>query len=250
MDSLVGTPYLAQLADVALLDADTEKVLARQVQAGDDEAKARFIRANLRLVVSIAGRYRGRGVDVADLVEEGNLGLIRAVEKFDPELGYRFSTYAAWWIKQAVERALYTQNRTIRVPLHRVREQFHDAETAREPGSVPQVSRLLSPRDACISLDAQETDGGYFASALVDTTTPSPEEALLTSSEQRQVRGWLTALTPMEREVITRRFGLDTDDPETLEAIGRDYQFTKERVRQIQLTAMSKLRLAATEVTH
>ncbi|NBS11181.1 MAG: RNA polymerase sigma factor RpoD/SigA [Gammaproteobacteria bacterium] len=250
MDSLAGTPYLAQLAEVALLDAASEKTLARQVQAGDEGAKARFIQANLRLVVSIAGRYRGRGVDVADLVEEGNLGLIRAVEKFDPELGYRFSTYAAWWIKQAVERALYTQNRMIRVPLHRVREQFQGADTGRGPGHVPQASRLLSPRDACISLDAHETDGGYFAAALVDTSTPSPEEALLASAQQHQVRGWLSALTPMEREVITRRFGLGTDDPETLEAIGRDYQFTKERVRQIQLTAMAKLRLVATEVPH
>ena len=248
MDSLSGTPYLAQLAEVDLLDAATEQALARRVQAGDEQAKNHFIRANLRLVVSIAGRYRGRGVDVADLVEEGNLGLIRAVEKFNPELGYRFSTYAAWWIKQAVERGLYTQNRMIRVPLHRVREQFQTFEETGEPGHVHQKSRLLSPRDACISLDAQEIEGGYFASALMDVTTPSPEDALLDSAQHNEIHGWLSALNPLEREVITRRFGLGTDDPETLEAIGRDYRFTKERVRQIQLTAMSKLRMAATAV--
>lgn len=248
MDSLTGTPYLAQLAQHALLDAESEKTLARQVQAGDQRAKDQFITANLRLVVSIAGRYRGRGVDIADLVEEGNLGLIRAVEKFDPELGYRFSTYAAWWIKQAVERGLYTQNRMIRVPLHRVREQFQSLDGTSQPGHAVQKSPLLSPRDACISLDASEADGGYLANALIDASTPSPEDALLDADQTAQITRWLNRLTPLEREVVVRRFGLGVEEAETLESIGRDYRYTKERVRQIQMTALGKLRLAATEV--
>lgn len=249
IDSLSSQTYLNHLNRHPLMTAEEELTLGRRVRAGSEAARQEFIERNLKLVISIAGRYRARGVDFADLVEEGNLGLMRAVDKFDPEMGYRFSTYAAWWIRQAVERALMNQSKTVRTPIHRQREYWaerrqQEAHMQGEPGYVRKhLDHWFSPQDQIISLD-QPVDGdeGAYAVDLLVSDEPGPEEQLIESDQATHVAEWLSLLPDQQRIVLTRRYGLDGRDPETLLAIGERMGTTRERVRQIQVDGLKTLR--------
>lgn len=263
--------YLREISAAGLLDADGERDLARRVQRGDQAARARMIECNLRLVVMLAKRYLNRGLPLADLIEEGNLGLIRAVEKFDPERGFRFSTYAAWWIRQSIERGLMNQSRLIRLPVHvakavqgclrAVREAEAFAENAAAAGDpvsgstpvqvagrtdrdVDEVRDLLAlhhqTRGADYALDAG--DEGFPVENVADPDDPDPATAVMREEFSSQLDGWLDVLAPKPREILCRRFGLRGHEPQTLEEVGRDISLARERVRQIQLQAMAELR--------
>lgn len=260
------TLYMREVSQHELLTAEEEVALSKRIAAGDMEAREKMINANLRLVVKIARRYMYRGVQLADLIEEGNLGLIHAVEKFDHAHGCRFSTYATWWIRQAVERAVMNQARTIRLPVHvgkelntlmyhagRLRVQLHREPTERELAeasgfSQERVRTLLSaalPTDSAD--DALQDDGDFTLYDVVeDEQGIAPEEELGHERRRRLVRLWLDELSPKEREVVRLRFGLgDVHEPWTLEAIGEHLGVTRERIRQIQMAALKKLRAVA-----
>ena len=254
--------YLAEISRIPLLPREEEKVLSVRVRAGDAQAKQRMVEANLRLVVQIARRYLNRGLPLPDLIEEGNLGLIRAVEKFDPDRGTRFSTYATWWIRQAVVRALANQARTIRLPVHvemllarYMREHRRLTQVlGRPPGtaelaaalgiSEQEVEELEEVRQQPVSLDTPV--GGERHSTLGDMIadrTADPADSFASLFRDRsELVSVLDDLAANERTVLRRRFGLEGDPPETLEAIGQRLKLSRERVRQIESAGIRKLR--------
>ncbi len=254
--------YLRDIRKYPLLTFEEEQDLGKRVHGGDRAAKARMIESNLRLVVSMAKKYINRGLPFLDLIEEGNLGLIRAVEKFLPEKGFRFSTYATWWIKQSIERAIMNQTRTIRLPVHvteelgrytRVMRRLNQ-ELKREPNaeeiakkmrvSVKKARSLAEVAKETFSLDVLvgDNDDNSLKDLIVDEASPSPLAAVAEKSERRYLHELLERLTANEREVIEMRFGLRNETPETLNGIGRKHGITRERVRQIEAQALKKLR--------
>jgi RNA polymerase nonessential primary-like sigma factor len=253
--------YLRDLGGVALLSAEEERALGRRVQKGDEAARQRMIEANLRLVVMLARRYAGRGLPMEDLIAEGNLGLIRAVEKYDPEKGFRFSTYAAWWIRQAVERGLMLQGRLVRLPVHVTKSVASCRRAAsrltqglgREPTieeiaddtgrSASEVADLLALQQQTEAADrAAEAGEGDFDPDVADDRPTDPERMLLGRELRDRLEASLESLDPRPREVICRRFGLRGHEPQTLEEVGAAVSLARERVRQIQLQALGSLR--------
>ena len=257
--------YLNEIGSTPLLTAAEEILVARASLAGDEAARHRMINSNLRLVVMIAKRYTNRGLPLLDLIEEGNLGLMRAVEKFDPERGFRFSTYATWWIRQSIERALMNQGRTIRLPIHiqkdintivrctrelrsSLRREPSTSEIAdvldRDPG---EVSKLLKLSEKITSVDNQLSDDSERS--LVDTVSSPVEDNPLSLVDDERVEGcleeWLDDLPNRQREILARRFGLMGYEASTLEAVGEEVGLTRERVRQIQIDALARLKRAA-----
>ena len=254
--------YLKEIGKVPLLSAEEEIKLAQRMEEGDEDAKKRLAEANLRLVVSIAKRYVGRGMLFLDLIQEGNLGLIKAVEKFDYRKGYKFSTYATWWIRQAITRAIADQARTIRIPVHmvetinkliRVSRQLLQ-ELGREPTPeeiaeeihlpVERVRSVLKMAQQPISLQAPvgDSDDTSFGDFIEDKAAENPMEEASFSFLKEKIKDVLDTLTDREREVIEQRFGLRDGSPRTLEEVGRQFSVTRERIRQIEAKALRKLR--------
>jgi RNA polymerase primary sigma factor len=259
--------YIRSIGDGRILTREEERELARRKDAGDEAAKRRLIEANLRLVMSITRSYTRAGVPLLDLIQEGNLGLIRAVEKFDYRLGYKLSTYATWWIKQAVSRALADQGRTIRLPTHvaervrrllRVRRQLAQklsreptpAELAKETGEKEEkVIDLLSLVDDPVSLDSPVGDGESFFSDLIeDELSAQPDERTAIEHRTGELAAALARLAPRMQRVLVLRFGLDGEGPRTLEDIGAELGVTRERVRQLESRALRELRNAAPDL--
>ncbi len=254
--------YLNEIGFSPLLSAEEEVYFSRLALKGDDAARKRMIESNLRLVVKIARRYINRGLTLLDLIEEGNLGLIRAVEKFDPERGFRFSTYATWWIRQTIERAIMNQTRTIRLPIHVVKElnlylrasrqlaQKLDHEpTAEEIAAlverpVESVERMLGLNERVASIDVPGAGGSDkpLLDTLADTEGSDPESLLQTTNISGNLNRWLDMLPDKHAEVIARRFGLRGYEMSTLEEVGNEIGLTRERVRQIQVEGLRKLR--------
>ncbi len=254
--------YLNEIGFTPLLTADEEVHYARLVQKGDKKARRKMIEANLRLVVKIARRYLNRGLSLLDLIEEGNLGLMRAVEKFDPERGFRFSTYATWWIRQTIERAIMNQTRTIRLPIHIVKElngylrvarkitQVSDHEaTSQEIAeemhtSVGNVEKMLELNEKTVSVDSVSNydENKSLLSTLADDNSPDPAEILTNENLKIHLDAWLAELPNNQREVIMRRYGLAGYDRSTLEEVGEAIGLTRERVRQIQVEGLKVLR--------
>ena len=254
--------YFKEIGKVPLLTADEERDLAIRIEQGDEEAKKKLCESNLRLVVSIARRYLNRGLSFLDLIQEGNLGLIKAVEKFDYTKGYKFSTYATWWIRQAITRSIADQARTIRIPVHMVetinklirisrqllqeygREPTSE-EIAREMGiSVEKVREIKKISQDPVSLETPigEEEDSHLGDFIPDEDIPSPVDAAAYSMLQKQLREVLDTLSEREKKVLILRFGLDDGRPRTLEEVGREFNVTRERIRQIEAKALRKLR--------
>ncbi|MFC4158718.1 RNA polymerase sigma factor RpoS [Chitinimonas lacunae] len=254
--------YLNDIGHNALLTPDEERSLARRVVQGDFDARQKMIEHNLRLVVNIAKHYINRGMALLDLIEEGNIGLMHALEKFDPERGFRFSTYATWWIRQSIERAIMNQSRTIRLPVHVIKElnvylraQRHlEAQMGREPTMeeiallvdkpVEEVRRVMNLNERMASLDAPLDIDPMLSigESIPDEQHDGPEVILQNAEVQRYVREWLKQLNDKQRMVIERRYGLNGYDICTLEDLAAHLQLTRERVRQIQIEALESLR--------
>ena len=254
--------YLKEIGKVPLLTPEEETALAKQMAEGDEEAKRRMAEANLRLVVSIAKRYVGRGMLFLDLIQEGNLGLIKAVEKFDHTKGYKFSTYATWWIRQAITRAIADQARTIRIPVHMVetinkvirvsrqllQELGHDPspeEISEEMGmSVEKVREILKIAQEPVSLETPigEEEDSHLGDFIPDEGASEPSEAASFTLLQEQLVDVLSTLTPREEKVLKLRFGIEDGRPRTLEEVGKEFNVTRERIRQIEAKALRKLR--------
>lgn len=254
--------YLKEIGKVSLLTADEEIELAKRMEQGDEEAKKRLAEANLRLVVSIAKRYVGRGMLFLDLIQEGNLGLIKAVEKFDYRKGYKFSTYATWWIRQAITRAIADQARTIRIPVHmvetinkliRVSRQLLQ-ELGREPTPeeiaeemkmpVDRVREILKISQEPVSLETPigEEEDSHLGDFIQDDNVPVPADAAAFTLLKEQLIEVLGTLTEREQKVLRLRFGLDDGRARTLEEVGKEFDVTRERIRQIEAKALRKLR--------
>jgi RNA polymerase primary sigma factor len=255
--------FLREIGQIPLLSAEEELALAKQVVEGDKEAKDKMAVANLRLVVSIAKRYVGRGLDLLDLIQEGNTGLLRAVEKFDPDKGFKFSTYATWWIRQAITRAIADQARTIRIPVHMVEtinkllrmQRRLTQELNREPTNeeiaqameidVDKVEHIMKIKQDISSLDANIRDDeeeSVLADFIEDEDTIRPEESANNQLLKEQVKGILSALTEREQKILKLRFGLEDGKQHTLEEVGQEFSVTRERIRQIEAKALAKLR--------
>lgn len=254
--------YLGEIGYSPLLSAEEEVYFARRALKGCEASRKRMIVSNLRLVVKIARRYNNRGLALLDLIEEGNLGLIRAVEKFDPERGFRFSTYATWWIRQTIERAIMNQTRTIRLPIHVVKELNVYLRAARELAQkldheptaeeiaealdkpVKDVAKMLRLNERITSVDTpigSENDKALL-DVIADEKGHGPEDELQDNDIKCNIVEWLGELNPKQREVLARRFGLLGYEPSTLEDVGAEIGLTRERVRQIQVEALRRLR--------
>ena len=255
--------YLREIGKIPLLSAEEELALAKRVVDGDKDAKDKMAEANMRLVVSIAKRYVGRGLDLLDLIQEGNTGLLRAVEKFDPDKGFKFSTYATWWIRQAITRAIADQARTIRIPVHMVEtinkllrtQRRLTQELNREPTNeeiaaameldVEKVEHIMKIKQDISSLDASIRDDeeeSVLSDFIEDEDTISPEESATNQLLKEQVKGMLGALTEREQKILKLRFGLEDGKQHTLEEVGQEFSVTRERIRQIEAKALAKLR--------
>ena len=254
--------YLGEIGFSPLLSAEEEVYFSRLSLKGDQAARKRMIESNLRLVVKIARRYINRGLALLDLIEEGNLGLIRAVEKFDPERGFRFSTYATWWIRQTIERAIMNQTRTIRLPIHVVKELNIYLRAARELSQkldheptaeeiaasldkpVEDVRKMLKLNEKITSVDVPVAGASekQLLDVIADEKELGPELELQDQDIKQHLVIWLEELNPKQREVLARRFGLLGYEPSTLEDVGREIGLTRERVRQIQVEALRRLR--------
>ncbi|WP_372883059.1 RNA polymerase sigma factor RpoS [Psychromonas sp.] len=259
--------YLGEIGFSPLLTAQEEIYYARRSLRGDEVSRKRMIESNLRLVVKISRRYNNRGLSLLDLVEEGNLGLIRAVEKFDPEKGFRFSTYATWWIRQTIERAIMNQTRTIRLPIHIVKKLNVYLRTARELAhtltheptaediakvldvSAKEVSKILKLNERISSVDIPigNNSDKELLDIIPDRKEASPENELQDEDMKVRIVEWLEDLNPKQREVLARRFGLLGYEAATLENVGKEIGLTRERVRQIQVEALKALREVLSE---
>jgi RNA polymerase primary sigma factor len=255
--------YLREIGKIPLLNAEEELALAQRVVSGDKDAKDKMAEANMRLVVSIAKRYVGRGLDLLDLIQEGNTGLLRAVEKFDPDKGFKFSTYATWWIRQAITRAIADQARTIRIPVHMVEtinkllrtQRRLTQELNREPTNeeiakemeidIDKVEHIMKIKQDISSLDASirdDEEDSVLADFIEDEDTVSPEESATGQLLKEQVKDMLGALTEREQKILKLRFGLEDGKSHTLEEVGQEFSVTRERIRQIEAKALAKLR--------
>ncbi len=254
--------YLKEIGKVPLLETEREIELSRKMLDGDEEAKQLLVEANLRLVVSIAKRYMGRGMYFLDLIQEGNLGLMKAVEKFDYTKGYKFSTYATWWIRQAITRAIADQARTIRIPVHMVetihkvqrasrqilQEKGHDASPEEISDAigmpVDKVRDILKVAQEPVSLETPigEEEDSHLGDFIPDDEAPAPADAVSFTMFREQLEEVLNTLTPREKSVLKLRFGLEDGRTRTLEEVGREFNITRERIRQIEAKALRKLR--------
>jgi len=257
--------HLREIGKIPLLSAEEELELAQRVKEGDKKAKDKMAEANMRLVVSIAKRYSGRGLDFLDLIQEGHTGLLRAVEKFDPDKGFKFSTYATWWIRQAITRAIADQARTIRIPVHMVEtinkllrtQRRMTQELNREP-SIEELARELemepekveyvikikqdiSSLDAGVGRDGEDEDS-VLGDFIEDEDTATPEESASSQLLKEQVQTILSTLSDREQKIIKMRFGLDNGKSHTLEEVGQEFAVTRERIRQIEAKALAKIR--------
>ena len=254
--------YLKEIGQVPLLSAEEEQTLARAARAGDADARRRLSEANLRLAVSVAKRYAGRGLPFLDLIQEGNLGLMKAAEKFEPDRGFKFSTYATWWIRQSITRAIADQGRTIRIPVHLVEHINRVRKTAgellRKNGREPtaeeiavrlemepdRVRELLQLAQEPVSLETPvgEEEDAHLEDFIQDEEAGIPVDEAGRQLLRRELMSVLKSLTPREERVITLRFGLDDGRPRTLEELGKEFNVTRERIRQIEAKALRKLR--------
>lgn len=255
--------YLREIGKIPLLNPEEEITLARKVVAGDKRAKDQMAEANMRLVVSIAKRYVGRGLDLLDLIQEGNTGLLRAVEKFDPDKGFKFSTYATWWIRQAITRAIADQARTIRIPVHMVEtinkllrtQRRLTQDLNREPTNeeiakemeldIEKVEHIMKIKQDISSLDASVRDDeedSVLGDFIEDEDTVTPEESATTQLLKEHVKDMLGILSDREQKILKMRFGLEDGKSHTLEEVGQEFSVTRERIRQIEAKALTKLR--------
>ena len=254
--------YFKEMSAINLLTAEEEQALAARIAEGDQSAKDELVEANLRLVVSLAKHYQGCGISLQDLIQEGNVGLMKAAEKFDASKGFKFSTYAAWWIKQTITRAIADQSKTIRIPVHmteninRVRKVSRDlttvlgheptdAEIAKEMNvTVEEVKLFKSYMADVTSLDIQvgEDEDTTIGSLIEDTNCVNPEKAAVKEAEKEILYSVLDTLSDREKDILIKRFGLEDGKPKTLEEVGMSYNLTKERIRQIENKALMKLR--------
>jgi len=257
--------YLREIGKIPLLNAEEELALAQRVVAGEKKAKDKMAEANMRLVVSIAKRYSGRGLDFLDLIQEGNTGLLRAVEKFDPDKGFKFSTYATWWIRQAITRAIADQARTIRIPVHMVEtinkllrtQRRMTQELNREPSIeelakelemepekveyVMKIKQDITSLDAGVGRDGDDEDS-VLRDFIEDEDSATPEESAASQLLKEQVQAILSTLSDREQKIIKMRFGLENGKSHTLEEVGQEFAVTRERIRQIEAKALAKLR--------
>lgn len=257
--------YLREIGKIPLLNAEEELALAKKVVSGDKKSKDKMAEANMRLVVSIAKRYSGRGLDFLDLIQEGNTGLLRAVEKFDPEKGFKFSTYATWWIRQAITRAIADQARTIRIPVHmvetinkllrtqrRMTQELNREPTIEELGKelemepekveyVMKIKQDITSLDAGVGRDGDDEDS-VLRDFIEDEDSVTPEESAASQLLKEQVQAILSSLSDREQKIIKMRFGLENGKSHTLEEVGQEFAVTRERIRQIEAKALAKLR--------
>lgn len=257
--------YLREIGKIPLLSAEEELALAQKVVSGDKKAKDKMAEANMRLVVSIAKRYSGRGLDFLDLIQEGNTGLLRAVEKFDPDKGFKFSTYATWWIRQAITRAIADQARTIRIPVHmvetinkllrtqrRMTQELNREPTIEELGKelemepekveyVMKIKQDIHSLDAGVGRDGDDEES-VLGDFIEDEDATSPEDAATAQLLKEQVQEILDVLSEREQKILKMRFGLEDGKNHTLEEVGQEFSVTRERIRQIEAKALAKLR--------